>query len=102
MSALPTFLESKEFYKLITKGKDQTFLTPEEINDAIPASIVDVHSVDNILEKVKSAGIDIQNFESEEEEEGIRLDGTEIIEETLSREEKAELKSPQQILSNFI
>ncbi|MCB9060181.1 MAG: RNA polymerase sigma factor RpoD [Halobacteriovoraceae bacterium] len=93
MSALPTFLESKEFYKLITKGKDQTFLTPEEINDAIPASIVDVHSVDNILEKVKSAGIDIQNFESEEEEEGIRLDGTEIIEETLSREEKAELKS---------
>jgi RNA polymerase primary sigma factor len=94
MSAIATFLSSKEFQKLLTKGKDQSFLTPEEINDAIPTSIVDPDSIDAILNKLTEALIDIQSSEVEvEDDEGIRLDGTEIIEETLSREERAELKS---------
>lgn len=41
MSVVVAFLNSREFSRLIMKGKDQTFLTPEEINDAIPANIVD-------------------------------------------------------------
>lgn len=94
MSAVASFLKSKEFFKLIDKGKDKTFLTPEEVNDAIPASIVDPDSVDQILGLIEDQEIDIQLVEpTEEEEEGIRLDGTEIIEETLSKEEKAELRS---------
>lgn len=95
MSLVETFLNSKEFSRLIMKGRDQGMLTPEEINDAIPASIVDADSIDKILEKIViESRIDIQVADVEtEEEEGIRLDGTEIIEETLSREEKAELKS---------
>ena len=41
MSVVVAFLNSKEFSRLLMKGKDQQYLTPEEINDAIPASIVD-------------------------------------------------------------
>jgi RNA polymerase primary sigma factor len=45
MSVASAFLSAKEFSKLLLKGKEQGFLTPEEINDAIPASIVDYHDV---------------------------------------------------------
>ena len=94
MSVLAAFLNSKEFSKLLIKGKDQSYLTPEEINDSVPASIVDAQSLDEILLKIEETQIDIQQpDQEEEEEEGIRLDGTEIIEETLSKEEKAELRS---------
>jgi RNA polymerase primary sigma factor len=93
MSIVSVFINSKDFSKLLIKGKDQSFLTPEQINDAIPASIVEPDAIDEIMLKIQEARIDIQNEVSEEEDDGIRLDGTEIIEETLSKEEKAELKS---------
>ncbi len=93
MSVVGAFINSKDFSKLLIKGKDQNYLTPEEINDAIPVSIVDPEMVDEIMETIQEARIDIHNQETEEDDDGIRLDGTEIIEETLSKEEKAELKS---------
>jgi RNA polymerase primary sigma factor len=93
MSLVSVFINSKDFSKLLIKGKDQASLTPEEINDAIPASIVEPEAIDEIMLKIQEARIDIQNEVTEEEDDGIRLDGTEIIEETLSKEEKAELKS---------
>ena len=93
MSVVGAFINSKEFSKLLVKGKDQNYLTPEEINDAIPASIVEALAIDEIMTTIYEAKIEIHADEFEEEEEGIRLDGTEIIEETLSREEKAELRS---------
>ncbi len=88
------FLNSKEFNRLLTKGKDQAFITAEEINDALPASIVLASDVDEVMGRILELKIDVmdQAVEEEEDEEGIRLDGTEIIEETLSREEKAELR----------
>ncbi len=93
MSEAVAFINSKDFSKLLIKGKDQTFLTPEEIHDAIPASIVLAMDIDAIMEKIINAKVEIQNPVSEEDEEGIRLDGTEIIEEALSKDEKAELRS---------
>jgi len=87
------FLQSKEFEKLLNKGRDQAYITPEEINDAIPASIVAYGDVDKILLKIAESRIEIQLHAVEEEDDGIKLDGTEIIEETLSREERAELRS---------
>ena len=93
MSSLAAFLKSKDCDKLLSKGKDQTFLTPEQINDAIPASIVAPEDLDEILLFIQGENIDIQVETTEEEDDGIRLDGTEAIEETLSREEKAELRS---------
>lgn len=93
MSVVGAFINSKDFSKLLIKGKDQNYLTPEEINDAIPASIVDPDQIDEIMNTIQEARIDIQNQETDEDDDGIRLDGTEIIEETLSKEEKAELRS---------
>ncbi len=89
------FLNSKEFNRLLTKGRDQSFITPEEINDAIPAGIILASDIDAIMNQLIELKIEIQDsaVESDEDEEGIRLDGTEIIEEALSREEKAELRS---------
>ncbi len=93
MSIVTVFINSKDFSKLLIKGKDQSYLTAEEINDAIPASIIEPEAIDEIMLKIQEMRIDIQDETSEEEDEGIRLDGTEIIEETLSKEERAELKS---------
>ena len=93
MSLVEDFLNSKTFSKLLLKGKDQKFLTPEEINDAIPVSMVNQKEIDAIMGRVKEARIEIKTQVAEEEDEGIKLDGTEIIEETLSKEERAELKS---------
>ena len=96
MASAVAFLKTKEFNKLLGRGKDQSFLSPEEIHDAIPASIVDVDTLDTILETLIAANIEIQAAAEEEEsedEDGIKLDGTEIIEEALSRDEKLELKS---------
>lgn len=89
------FLNSKEFSRLLTKGKDQAFITAEEINDALPAGIVLASDIDEVMGRILELKIDVmdQAVEEEEDEEGIRLDGTEIIEEALSREEKAELRS---------
>ncbi|MBC7714859.1 MAG: RNA polymerase sigma factor RpoD [Rhizobacter sp.] len=89
------FLNSKEFNRLLTKGKDQAFITAEEINDALPAGIVLASDIDEVMGRILELKIDVmdQAVEEEEDEEGIRLDGTEIIEEALSREEKAELRS---------
>jgi RNA polymerase primary sigma factor len=94
-SVVQTFLNSKEFNRLLVKGKDQSTLTAEEINDAIPASIILASDIDDIIARFMELKIDIQESATEEEEDeaGIRLDGTEIIEEALSREEKAELRS---------
>jgi RNA polymerase primary sigma factor len=87
------FLKSKDFSKLINKGKEQAFLTPEEINDAIPASIIEPTDIDDIMLAIQQESIEIQIDVDEEEDEGIKLDGTEVIEETLSKEERAELRS---------
>ena len=95
-AAVKTFLKSKDFFKLLEKGITQSSLTPEEIHDAIPAKIVAPESVDSILLELQKSRIEIQatgdDFEIEDEE-GIKLDGTEIIEEALSRDEKMELRT---------
>jgi RNA polymerase primary sigma factor len=94
MSIVDSLLSSKAFEKLISKGKEQNFLTPEEINDAIPANIVDAKIIDDIMNRLKVFAIPVAvEAEEEEVDAGIKLDGTEIIEETLSKEERAELKS---------
>jgi RNA polymerase primary sigma factor len=93
MSVVSVFLNSKEFSKLLLKGRDQNFLTPEDINDAIPASIIDAPSLDEIIEKIMEMKIQIRTPDLESDEEGIKLDGSEIIDEGLTQEEKMELRS---------
>ncbi|MBT3236039.1 MAG: RNA polymerase sigma factor RpoD [Bdellovibrionales bacterium] len=92
MSVALAFINSKEFSKLLMKGGDQGYLTPEEINDAVPANFVDVDSLDLIINKVLDAKIEIQ-VKASDDDSGIRLDGSEQIDNALSREERAELNS---------
>lgn len=77
MKELNEFLNSRHFSKLLLKGKEQSFLTPEEINDAIPVSIVNPDTVDEILKKLEMANIHLLLANNEMEEE-IEDDGDEL------------------------
>jgi RNA polymerase primary sigma factor len=92
MSVVTAFLNSKDFSKLVVKGKEQGFLTPEEINDAVPASIVDYHDIDMLLFRLDEMNITINKVEGEEEEE-TEMTELELIDEALSAQEEKELKS---------
>ena len=91
MSIASAFLSAKEFSKLIVKGKDQGFLTPEEINDGIPASIVEAGDLDMIVLKLEEMNITINKVDLEEEEN--EQTEIELIDEALSAQEAKELKS---------
>ena len=91
MSLVNAFLNSREFSRLVMKGKDQSFLTPEEINDAIPANIVDPASIDQIMEKIEEARIQVKTPELDEEE--AEKTSTEVAEDPLSVDEEAELRA---------
>lgn len=100
MSALQLYFKSKEFEKLFNKGKDQGFLTPDEINDGIPASIVSEQAIDEILEQFENEKIQIKSTEVDEQvanNDGIKLDGSEVVdenEEVVDEEESSpELRS---------
>lgn len=89
MSKITSFLNSKEFSKLLIKGKDQTILTPEEIHDAIPVHIVEPKELNQILEKLENAKILIKTSDIEDEDES----SENLVEEALNQEEKRELKT---------
>ena len=93
MSAVQEFVHSKQFLKLIQKGREQNHLTPEDINDAIPISIVSTKAVDDIITTIVNMKIGIQEYEKDDEESEICIDEvTGIIEEALTKEEKSELQ----------
>ena len=89
MSVVVAFLNSREFSRLVMKGKDQQYLSPEEINDAIPANIVDPASIDEIMDKIEEARIQVKSPELEEEEEKA---STEVAEDPMTHDEEAELR----------
>ncbi len=91
MSVVIAFLNSREFSRLVMKGKDQSYLTPEEINDAIPANIVDPASLDQIMEKIEEARIQVKTPDLDEEEADKA--NTEVAEDPLSHDEEAELRA---------
>jgi RNA polymerase primary sigma factor len=91
MSVVVAFLNSREFSRLVMKGKDQQYLTPEEINDAIPANIVDPASIDQIMEKIEEARIQVKTPDVDEEE--AEKASTEVAEDPLSIDEEAELRA---------
>lgn len=91
MSVVVAFLNSREFSRLVMKGKDQQFLSPEEINDAIPANIVDPASIDQIMEKIEEARIQVKTPDADEEE--AEKASTEVAEDPLTIDEEAELRA---------
>ena len=91
MSVVIAFLNSREFSRLVMKGKDQSYLTPEEINDAIPANVVDPASIDQIMEKLEEARIQVKSPELDEEES--EKGSTEVAEDPMTVDEEAELRA---------
>ncbi len=91
MSVVVAFLNSREFSRLVMKGKDQQYLTPEEINDAIPANVVDPASIDEIMDKIEEARILVKSPELEEEE--TEKASTEVAEDPMTHDEEAELRA---------
>ncbi len=91
MSVVIAFLNSREFSRLVMKGKDQSYLTPEETNDAIPANVVDPASLDQIMEKLEEARIQVKSPELDEEEGD--KSSTEVAEDPLTVDEEAELRA---------
>ena len=93
MSAVRDFINSKPFLKLVCKGKEQNHLAPEDINDAIPISIVEEKAIDAIMNTIIEMKIKIQEHEKDDEDGDICIDEvTGIIEEALTKEEKSELQ----------
>ncbi|MBL6989096.1 MAG: RNA polymerase sigma factor RpoD [Bacteriovoracaceae bacterium] len=96
MFELTAFLNSKKFIKLIRKAKNIGHLTAEQVNETIPAEIIDPEIIDLIIKKITEHDIELKSHELTEEEfeeDGIKLDGTEIIQEALSKEDKLELRT---------
>jgi RNA polymerase primary sigma factor len=91
MSVVVAFLNSKEFSRLLMKGKDQTFLTAEEINDSLPPSIVDNMSLDMVMEKIDEARIQIKLPEQEDETED--KPAAEVAEDRTAADEEDELRT---------
>ena len=91
MSVVVVFLNSREFSRLIMKGKDQSYLTPEEINDAIPANIVDPHSLDQIMEKIEEARILVKATDLDDED--AEKASAEVAEDAAALDEEAELRA---------
>ncbi|HLW56292.1 MAG TPA: RNA polymerase sigma factor RpoD [Bacteriovoracaceae bacterium] len=91
MSVVVVFLNSREFSRLIMKGKDQGYLTPEEINDAIPANIVDPQSLDQIMDKIEEARIQVKTTDLDDDD--VEKSSTEIAEDPLALDEEAELRA---------
>ena len=46
---ISVILKSKEVLKLIQKGKEHSSLTPDEVNDVLPASIVTPEDIDALM-----------------------------------------------------
>ncbi len=91
MSLVNAFLNSREFSRLVMKGKDQSFLTAEEINDAIPANIVDPLSLDLVMDKIEEFRILVKVPELEEEES--ESASAEVAEDPMTVDEEQELRA---------
>ena len=57
---ISVILKSKEVLKLIQKGKEHSSLTPDEVNDVLPASIVTPEDIDALMMLLMKNQIEIQ------------------------------------------
>jgi RNA polymerase primary sigma factor len=54
--------QSSQLKLLITKGKEQGYLTYHEVNDHLPDDIVDPDQIENIIAMINDMGIDVHEF----------------------------------------
>ena len=84
--------KSDEFKILIAKGKEQGYLTFDEINDHLPENIVDPDQIEDIINKINEMGIVV--YEQRPDEDALLLaESTATIDEEAAEEAVAALAS---------
>lgn len=71
-----------EFKELINKGKEQGYLTLQEINELLPEDVVDQEQVEEIIIQITDMGIDVLETQPE--------DDTNILDPTLREDDSEE------------
>jgi RNA polymerase primary sigma factor len=60
---------SAEFKELMSKGRDQGYVTEEDLLEAIPEPEIDIQKLDDMYAELFGAGIDVKETEPEAEDE---------------------------------
>ena len=68
-SVPPRSKPSAELKDLMTKGRDQGYVTEEDLLEAMPEPEVDIQKLDDVYAELFGAGIDVKETEPEEETE---------------------------------
>ncbi len=76
---------------LITRGKEQGYLTYAEVNDHLPADIVDPEQIEDIIRMINDMGIRV--YEKAPDLEDILMEGEEVPDEEAAEEAVAALTS---------
>ena len=87
----PKVDEQSQLKLLITKGKEQGFLTYHEVNDHLPDDIVDPEQIEDIINMINDMGITVH--ESPPELDIIMTDSTDAPDEDAAAEAAAALAS---------
>jgi RNA polymerase primary sigma factor len=58
---------SSQLKLLITKGKEQGYLTYHEVNDHLPEDVVDPDQIENFIAMINDMGIDVHEFAPDED-----------------------------------
>ncbi len=83
--------KSDDFKELLEKGKQQGFLTIDEINDALPEGIIDPDQVENIYSRFNEMGIVV--YETAPDEDLLLVENTATVDEEAAEEAVAALAS---------
>ena len=87
----PKVDEQSQLKLLITKGKEQGFLTYHEVNDHLPDDIVDPEQIEDIINMINDMGITVH--ESPPDMGIIMTDSTDAPDEDAAAEAAAALAS---------
>ncbi len=72
-TSLDTESQRSELKRLITRGKEQGYLTYREINDLLPEDVFDPEQMENVITMINDMGIEV--FEEAPDDESLLMDG---------------------------
>jgi len=76
---------------LISKGKEQGFLTIEEINDSLPDDVTDEEQIESVIAIISSMGINV--LESAPESDDLKISDNTTKDSEVNDQELAEVAS---------
>ncbi len=95
MSSIDTTQRQSELKSLIAKGKEQGYLTYAEVNDHLPADIVEPEQIEDIIGMINDMGINV--YETAPDADSLILaDTTPVADEEVAEEAAAAIVSVEQ------